>query len=289
MIVSALKGGLGNQMFQYAMGYRMAKEHGVVFRTDTSWYAQQAERTYELHHFCIEGLPLSLAEQQAVKPKALRLHPRLGWLTRLLLRRIRYVQEAQFAFDPSILQSPAHSYFEGYWQTEKYFDTVTDAIHRQFQLAVPMTASRQATAALMEPVNAVAVHVRRGDYVTNAAANAHHGTCSPEWYERAMSKMAAAVKDPHFFIFSDDPDWVRTHLAQKGPTHYVDPQTDKRDVEDLHLMARCRHNIIANSSFSWWGAWLNQSPGKRVIAPAKWFANSTMDTRDVIPSSWDKL
>jgi hypothetical protein len=260
----------------------------VPFRFDLIGFDHHS-RPYALGNLCIETAPLSPEESKKFKQPFARLRRRLPWLGRLLPDSINRVNERQFPFDPAILETPLPAYFDGYWQTEKYFAPVADAIRRQFQLAVPMTAPRLATAAEIAAVNAVSVHVRRGDYATDPKTLAFHGTCAPEWYERAMNLMIEKVPAPHFFIFSDDPEWARANLPQKGPTTYVDPQSDKRDWEDMHLMALCRHHIIANSSFSWWGAWLNPSPGKQVIAPLRWFNEAPHDTRDITPDTWTRL
>lgn len=122
-----------------------------------------------------------------------------------------------------------------------------------------------------------------------SADYAYHGTCAPEWYDGAMAAMADGLEDPTFFVFSDDPAWARANLPSRWAMRFVEPQTDSRDFEDMHLMASCRHHITANSSFSWWGAWLDPRPDKRVIAPNRWFNGAGHDTRDLIPASWQKL
>ena len=148
-----------------------------------------------------------------------------------------------------------------------------------------MTGARRQTAALIaRAATAVSVHVRRGDYVSDPAAQSFHGTCSPEWYAAVMKEMVARVEAPAFFIFSDDPQWARSNLPAYEGMHFIDPQSDRRDFEDMHLMSLCCHHIIANSSFSWWGAWLNPSPDKQVIAPARWFNQGHNDTQDLLPA-----
>ncbi len=295
MIIAGLKGGLGNQMFQYAMGYRLAHDLKMPFRTDVSPLVD-VTRPYALNGLCIEALPLTDTELNIYKPHALRLPAGLARFSGVLnclphQNELAFVQEKYFHFDPSVLTISSPSYFDGYWQSEKYFNSIPDLIRSQFKLAAPMSVSRNALAALIKEKGAssISVHVRRGDYVTNAVVNAFHGTCAPEWYERTMKLLSEGIENPHFFVFSDDPEWSRAHLPSTWPIFFVEPQTDKRDFEDMHLMALCHHHIIANSSFSWWGAWLNPAQDKRVIAPAKWFANPMHDTRDLIPEAWTKV
>ena len=136
---------------------------------------------------------------------------------------------------------------------------------------------------------AVAVHVRRGDYVSEPSTHAVHGTCALDYYERAAQLIAAQSEHPHFFVFTDDPAWARAHLQLPFPSTLVSETVGERDCEDLRLMSRCQHFIIANSSFSWWGAWLGSHPGKVVVAPQRWFATDVHDTRDIVPPGWTRL
>ena len=132
----------------------------------------------------------------------------------------------------------------------------------------------------------VSVHVRRGDYVTNPHAARYHGMPGVDYYERALSEISAAEPDAHFFVFSDDPSWVRDNLTFGQRLTVVDPG---RDAEDLILLSRCHHHIVSNSSFSWWGAWLSTATGKHVIAPARWYADASADSSDLVPASWTRL
>jgi hypothetical protein len=137
-------------------------------------------------------------------------------------------------------------------------------------------------------VNAVSLHVRRGDYVKNPKTTATHGLCSLDYYHTAIRYIYETVEQPYFFIFSDDMAWVKEHLKIDAPCQYVDHNQGKESFNDMHLMSLCKHHIIANSSFSWWGAWLNSSPEKIVIAPNKWFANQN-NIKDLLPNDWVTL
>lgn len=290
VIVLRLCGGLGNQMFQYAMGLRLGLAHGVPLLLDTATFAVDPQRSFQLHHLRISGREVNATERAQVLPLAARLHPRLRRLFgRFLPRDPRSVAEAGFTFDPAMLALRPPVYVDGYWQSERYFADHAEAVRGEFALAAPMSAARQLVRQRIRERVAVSVHVRRGDYVSNPVAAAYHGTCSPQWYVQAMARMETLVESPAFFVFSDDTEWARANLAAPAGTEFIDPQGDGRDFEDLHLMASCRHHIIANSSFSWWGAWLNPVPDKQVIAPAQWFAGAGHDTRDLLPSAWIRL
>jgi hypothetical protein len=291
MIVTNLCGGLGNQMFQYAFGRRLALDHKTSLWLDISSFKGgeargETPRNYRLHFFRIKARLLPPWLGALLLPFPRRLPPRFAKMPRWP-GLVSKLTEEGMGYNPKALQAGGSLYVEGYWQTERYFAAVADEIRADFQLAEPMTDMRQAIAAQMS-ASAVSVHVRRGDYITNANAAAFHGTCSPEWYARAMNHMAENVKDPRFFVFSDDPEWSRANLPSFPQMVFIDPQPDGREFEDIHLMSHCRHHIIANSSFSWWGAWLNPSPDKKVIAPERWFL-AEADLTDRVPASWTRM
>jgi hypothetical protein len=142
----------------------------------------------------------------------------------------------------------------------------------------------------MEAVESVSLHVRRGDYVSNARANAVHGTCSLAYYRQAIALVRERVIAPRFFIFSDDISWARAHLSfDDAPATFVDWNGPEAPQEDLRLMARCRHHVIANSSLSWWGAWLSTTPGQIVVSPRDWFSTNNDRARDVVPERWIRI
>lgn len=288
VIVTRLWGGQGNQMFQYALGRRLALERGARLKLDLGAFAVDPLRTYALHHLRIEADIASPEEVQAFRPPFSRLFMRFAPLRRWLTPR--FIIEQGFPYDARVLRAPRSAYLaRGYWQTEKYFAPVADTIRADFQLLRPMAPSRMGLRERLSDCASVSVHVRRGDYVANAVTNAYHGTCAPDWYAQAMAVMAKKVPGVRFFVFSDDPQWARSNLPTDWPIAFVDPSDDGRDYEDMHLMAACRHHITANSSFSWWGAWLNPSPAKIVIAPRQWFREARNDTRDLVPESWLRL
>jgi hypothetical protein len=137
--------------------------------------------------------------------------------------------------------------------------------------------------------NAVSIHIRRGDYVSNPSAAAVHGICSLEYYEAAIQFIASRTDQPFFFVFSDDPQWAKNNLKTKHPTYFVEEDGTNKGAADMCLMSTCNHHIIANSSFSWWGAWLNNKADKIVVAPQIWFRDTTINTRDLLPAQWYEL
>jgi len=283
-IVASISGGLGNQMFQYAAARALALRNGARLWLDTRAVEADQQRSYAMGGFAVQADIVS-PNQRHHLPK--RLHPRLRWLARLS-PRMPHVVERSFAFDPAVIGLRAPVYLDGHWQSERYFLDHADSIRADYRLRQPLTPNRQALADQIAGTLAVSLHVRRGDYVSNTMANAYHGTCEPGWYRQAMDRIEAR-STPVYFVFSDDVNWARVNLDIRRDAVFVSPSIDGRDFEDLHLMALCQHHIIANSSFSWWGAWLNPRRNKQVIAPARWFRRPVVDTSDLLPAGWTQL
>ena len=283
MIVTKIIGGLGNQLFQYAVARHLAYIYNTVVRIDTSLFNNYRVHQYSLHHFNLKGEIIWQGEDTR------------GFIRRLFMRllsggsSVSRVVEQSFAYDASILNLPDNVYLEGYWQSEKYFKSIESIIREEFTVITPPDSQNAEMAAQITGCNALSLHVRRGDYVSNPKANAHHGTCTMDYYKQAVELTAKQVSSPVFFVFSDDIEWVKTNLQVDFPTVYVDHNGPEKNYEDLRLMSLCKHNIIANSSFSWWGAWLNSNKEKLVYAPQRWFAGADHNTKDLIPEGWIRL
>lgn len=289
MISVRLAGGLGNQMFQYACGRALARRSGHELVLDTTLLHRPEltmPRPYGLGVFRLAArlaTPAELAEQ----PSALeRLKARLGLR---VASGWNLLNEPHFHFTPGLFPAQFQRLaLLGFWQSEKYFCDHADIIRRDFSLR-PEHAVRLDTALLerMRSAASISLHIRRGDYVTDASTSHIHGVCPPDYYRRAATQLAAQVRAPEFFVFTDDPAWARENLKLDFPQHLVSDGS-WQDFEELILMSHCRHHIIANSSFSWWGAWLDPRPDKLVCAPKAWFQHSPNDTRDLVPAAWHR-
>jgi hypothetical protein len=180
-------------------------------------------------------------------------------------------------------------YYSGYWQSEKYFENAEDIIRQQFSFNDKLINEKNK--ALIKQYlnkNTVSIHIRRGDYVTNTDANILlGGSCDLSYYENAISYIKKNVSQPYFQFFSDDIDWVREHFIDLGNVQFIDWNHQTDSWQDMMLMSKCKHNVIANSSFSWWGAWLNNNANKIVIAPSKWF--NSHETLDIVPENWIRI
>jgi hypothetical protein len=199
------------------------------------------------------------------------------------------VKERHFHYDPKIVTLPDGIYLHGYWQSEKYFSNISEIIHREISVKSPITGRNAEIAEHIASCQSVSVHIRRADYVTKAYTELFE-PCSLEYYSAAILRLARVVKKPHLFVFTDDKAWVHENFKFSYPITFVDHNGPDKNYEDLRLMSLCKHNIIANSTFSWWGAWLNSNPNKIVFAPNKWFTEIARSSpRDLIPDSWIKI
>ncbi len=297
MIIVRLAGGLGNQLFQYAFARGVSSRMKTDFKLDTTPFD-----TYYIHHkYSLDNFNI---KQSFAKDSDffgfvwMRKHNKFF---EVFYRHLRlksklmpfYRTEKQFHFDPSVF-TKNNTYFDGAWVTEKYFKEIRSELLEELTINKPLSDYSQNIFKEIQEFTAISIHVRRADYVTGstfASAPIIHGTCSMDYYKTEIDYITKHEKNPHFFIFSDDYDWsVENFKSLSYPVTCIKNGADK-NYEDIFLMSNCKHNIIANSTFSWWGAWLNKSDEKIVIAPKKWFntQKATTSTEDVIPDTWIKL
>jgi len=286
MIVTRIIGGLGNQMFQYAAGRSLALANGCQLKLDISGFENYGLRGYELGLFNIKA---EIASKEVVS-RLVGTKSRLASFVRknLGIAKKTHFIERDFSFDPVFFDVALPVYIEGYWQSYKYLDPFVAQIREELTFLKPLAGRNAELAKQIAQINAVSIHIRRGDYVTNQATNKVHGFVGVEYYKEAMQRILNEVDAPHFFVFSDDMAWARGNLGLVDNVTFVDLNTGAASYKDMRLMSLCKHHIIANSSFSWWGAWLNPSASKIVIAPRKWFANGSKVV-DLFPSGWTPL
>ncbi len=319
VVAARLCGGLGNQLFQFAAGRSLAQRCNARLILDaTTFTLPQQRRAFALSPYPIDadvmfdGYAYSPTTRWVKLPRPRDMEYSTSLLDRVryrlargggLLQRgymqfstlidrmtgaagLRVFAEKSFDYDCAFAMLGARIYLDGYWQSERYFVDVRDVLRRELTLPDAPNAANASWLARIEGASSVCVHVRRGDYL-KADNLAQHGLCSADYYARAMRLVAARVESPQFFVFSDDLDWSRRHLA--GPNvAFVDANAADAAHDELRLMATCRHHVIANSSLSWWGAWLAHHPGQIVVGPDPWFAARTQ-TPDLLPAGWIAL
>lgn len=298
MIIVKLKGGLGNQMFQYAMARAVAYRSSLPLKLDMEYFENDGLHPYWLGNFNIIEDFATEDDIKQFKPSRKqtiafavykikeKFFPWYDW------RKKRIIKEHNFSFDPDILKIRESAYLDGYWQSEKYFVDISNIIRREFTIKYKPNSANYQMLKKIDDTNSVSLHVRRGDYVTDPKTLQIHGVLSLDYYIKALDLITEKIKEPHVFIFSDGISWVKKNLKAALPLYFVEHNGNGQDYEDLRLMSRCKHHIIANSSFSWWGAWLSEDPHKIVIAPNQWFSEERMKKigeSDIIPKSWIKI
>ena len=277
MITARLHGRLGNQMFQYAAARGLAARHGVPVALDMREALARGEGVLT------RVFDLPLAESDSLPPP--RNHEPLRYAAwRLASPAFR--REKGLGYNEAIEGFPDGSYLHGYWQSERYFGHIADEIRRDFTFPALGSAEGVEMADRIRESLAISLHVRRGDYLTLNA----HVLCDQAYYDAALAHVLGGISGtPTVYVFSDDPDWARANLPLPCEKVVVDFNGTVRDFDDMHLMSLCDHNIIANSSFSWWGAWLNANPAKRVAGPARWFGDPKLANPDILPPGWARI
>ncbi len=290
-LIARIEGGLGNQLFQYAAARSLADRLGCELALDLRGLAENADRPYQLDRYHVRA---SIADDTMLQrlPSA-RASRRAQWCSNLSqawpwLFSFPAFWPRSFAFDSRFAQIRRPVFLIGYWQSEKYFAWNRPRLMQDISLRKALVRDRP----LLEKIQgstSVALHIRRGDYVSNANAAAFHGLCDLRYYVAAVQLLRARLRDPEVFVFSDDSQWAREHLALGLPTYFVESSGEDSGMQDMELMRHCKHHVLANSSFSWWGAWRCENPQQQVIAPRQWFKDTGVDTSDVIPSRWQLL
>lgn len=284
MVIVKITGGLGNQLFQYATGKALAKKLSCELALDLSFYPTQTLRKYELDKFNIKA---RIAETKEISlagggnDVVSRLMRKFG-LTSVIFPQ--YIKEREsIKYVEKIDQCKSGAFLDGYWQNPRYFSQIKVELVQEFtpktSLSAPALIWKERIAQSSTPVS---LHVRRGDYIDNAHTNSVHGTCGLDYYRAAVNKVLDTAENPTFYVFSDDIDWCKENLGSLGEVVYIDDTQSA--IDDLMLMSFCHHHIIANSTFSWWAAWLGNDG--LTIAPQNWFSDLSRNNTSIYDSAW---
>jgi hypothetical protein len=296
MIITQLNSGLGNQMFQYAAGKSLASFKNTELQIDISWYHNkidmQTPRSYELSVFKLNE---KLNHIDAVNNYYHNGNLYLNKIINKIERNIPYYKrklysEQKFDFDTNFFKARRDSIISGYWQSERYFENISNKIREIFTCKnEDWGIEDQIILKSILSSESVSLHIRRGDMISNPEVAKVHNACDLNYYNDSISLLNSKLVTPNYYVFSDDIEWAKENIKTFNKTTFINHNIGNLAWLDMQLMARCKHNIIANSSFSWWGAWLNNNKEKIVISPKKWFNTSNNDTKDLIPNGWIRL
>lgn len=290
MVIVKIAGGLGNQLFQYASAKTMAERLNKKLYIDLGYYNKYDDRTFKLKDiYDIDDEVLTYNEipliykfynNKYINYIIRKLKPQLG-------KKYKFICQYGFDIDNRLFlkYDKENVYLDGYWQNEEYFKDCSKYIRNKFTLKEELYQNIFDTVKDIKKSNSISVHIRRGDYMNKKNIEIY-GLCPIEYYSRAIEYIASNVENPVFYFFSDDIEWVKNNIKIKYESLYID--SNYNDYEELYMMSNCKHNIIANSSFSWWGAWMNNNKEKIVIAPKKW-TNKLNTSEQILPKEWIKM
>lgn len=286
-VIVKLNGGLGNQMFQWALARMIQVTTDMDVYLDMSYFDKKYARPYQLDVFKIEP---KFVEDIVTKIKLY-----IIWTFRIFLRWEKVFgytvfSEKQFNFDRNVQRVKPDTFIEGFFQSEMYFKCIEGILREDFKFEkLPDDNNRKVLSLINNAGTSVSLHIRRGDYVEKKRYKDTYANCSIDYYMRALKYFEKRFPEFTVFVFSDDMNWVKNNLKLPCKCVYVSHNKGAKSYEDLRLMSSCTHNIIANSTFSWWGAWLNHNKDKIVIAPKKWFNDDTIIQTDIIPEGWIQI
>jgi hypothetical protein len=285
MIVVKLQGGLGNQMFQYAIGKAMAKRHDSAFELDLDFLLDRTPNKAPGFVFRDYDLDVFSLNPRIAPPGQERKYSRPGFLEKVFagFKSKTVYREQFFHFNKDVLSIHPDVYLDGYWQSAKYFESVEKELRADFKFVHDIESQSKKMHEDILQTDSICVNVRRADFLNNS----YHGVCGMSYFEPAIHQLASSLSNPKIFVFSDDPQWCLDNFKSKFSMEIVDhSHKGFKFSNQLQLMAACKHFIIPNSTFAWWAVWLSNKKESKVIAPARWFGDTTIDTRDLIPEHW---
>lgn|GEM_PF-173604 len=294
LIICKVKGGLGNQFFQYAAGFALSQHFGRQLKLDLSGYSENdgkaAHRDADILDFLI-STPIADPSEVA------RVKNRFGLFSRIIrYSKTRLLRQYFIGWHPEIFTGPVPNYLEGYFQSEKYFLDLFHILRLKFTLHPTLSEEINSLIYLIDNMSSpISLHIRRGDYISNRHAARIFNVCNETYYYKALSYFYDFIGEEfELVVFTDDPDWARSKVKHQGPTFFAcDFRSSNglrlRPSQELALMSRCSHHIVPNSTFSWWGAYLGLNPKKVIVAPSVWTLSNQEDYLDIVPSSWVRI
>lgn len=292
-IIAQLQGGLGNQLFQYATARALALQKQASLLLDQSWYTKTYQdvtpREVHLDDLNTKGMLISY-QPPFKRPKKLRRIAQRFWP----LNPFIFLEQTPYHFDTRLSKSPAFKkqnlYLMGYWQSYKYFESIKPLLQKEISPKKPLNPHYQKYLDEIQSSQSAMVHVRRGDYVNLEVAAKVHGFIGLDYYLKGMEILLEKNPDSQFFVFSDDLEWAKENLPHSEKCTFIQSlPTNDAVIQELELMTHCQHHLIANSSLSWWAAWLGKNSNGTVICPARWMNGSDRDFNDLLPAEWQRI
>lgn len=292
-IIAQLQGGLGNQLFQYATARALAHRHQTGLLLDQSWFTKTYDdvtpRELVLSALNTKGAVISL-DAPPKRPKRIQRILQNLWP----INPYVYLEQKSYRFDPKLLKAPTFKtqslYLMGYWQSYHYFESIKKILQSEVSPKAPLNTHYQNYLKQIQASNSAMVHVRRGDYVHLASAAKVHGFIGLDYYQQGMAILLNKNPETHFFVFSDDSDWVKANLPHQDRITFIQSlEGSDAVIQELELMTHCQSHLIANSSLSWWAAWLAKDSNNTVICPSRWTNDLTMNWDDLLPSDWQRI
>ena len=291
-ITAQIQGGLGNQLFQYATGKALSMRLGGQLLLDIDWFNHDWEDV-TARSFLLPNLNLQYRLSQATSP--VTSPKRWRRIAQQILPLSPYIlKDRPYRFNPALNQFKPFTdqdiYLMGYWQSYRYFDSIRNELLKELQPSKALSSHYQAYQEKILGTSSVMVHVRRGDYLHLPVAAKIHGSLDLDYYRRGMDLLLAKEPKSRFFIFSDDQDWAKANLPYQEKSCFVENSPEPAaPVQELFLMTQCQRHLIANSSLSWWGAWLSSGSNPQVIAPNKWANDLDKNWNDLLPPTWHRI
>ncbi len=293
MIIAELVGGLANQMVIYSAAKALAEHLQVELKVDTSKLEKDKKRKYALHHLNTNVEIASPKEIDSICQKS------NSWLINKIKKKIRkkcngnafgIYKEPSVSFDTNFFSLKDNTYIRGNFINNKYFDSIAKILRHEFQVSTPLNNKTIEIMSSISSTNSVSIHIRRGDYANEPKTNQIHGLTPLSYYKNAIKLINEKIPSPSYYVFSDDIAWAKDNLAEIQEMHFIDHTNADTAYEDLYMMSHCQHNILANSGFSYWGAWLNRNANKLVVSPKQWLTDDKLNSRfKLVPKDWIKL
>lgn len=290
MIIVKLMGGMGNQMFQYAFGRSLSLKKGVTLKLDLNFLLDRTPkknfvfRDYDLTIFNCK--PQILIEEDKKSFFGCFIMSNKYFNKLLPLKKRKFYTESHFEYDTNVHKLNEDIYLEGYWQSYKYFSEFESTIRKDFSFKNKFNVEEEVINQKILSTNSVCINVRRADFLINS----FHGVCNEEYFYEGLNYINNSESELNVFVFSDDIEWCKNNLNFEFPTNFINHEYAGEKFQSyLQLMTNCKHFIIPNSSFGWWAAWLANFSKKIVVAPKKWFSDSNINTKDLIPDDWIRI